>query len=820
MNAITPPSAMRMEAATEELYALLPAHIRTVDAKNGWALKGLVRVLAEGTVLVDREIDMLLDSMFVETAPEAALAELAALVASEPLRPPPGGSGFSSRTFIANTVRYRRGKGTARVLEQLTADVAGMGAVAVEYFQRLARLTHLIDFRAERPGTAFLVPGVTASRTATSFDVLPRLVDVRSIARAAGRHHVRNVGVHVLRPVVSVWATPAGGSPLGADKLAGVPPARGWPNGNTVSAGYYQLSEQPGRALRLFNPDRRSETDLERAVETDLPDRLRRLPLHLETDALRLELLGRPVETSEPPWFDSLGQPFTIFLRRAGSTTFARVAPRQVLIANLESLPSPAGSRPQAKKTYSWFEGKAGGAQPKTGDADILCGFDPVTGRLIVVPPAVGEQDVEEVRVAYATGSGREIGAGPHDRNSDDVPFDIVNSGSVTHFVRVVDDSQAESGSPADALREVKTLKKALAEWSATGGPGKRGFIILVRCGREAAAGNAANVPVKVHPDSELHIVAAQWREKKQKPGIADNAQRLGYLVRRDRRFTIDSPVQVTAASAPPSGGDAGVLVLDGLELTRGITLGAAAVSRLLVRHCTVRAPGKAALATGAALTSSDIAIDRSVLGRISLDTASGIATGTLTITGSIVSADEATAAAVSATSLDARLDNVTLFGTSTFKSLEATNVIFSEAVTVKRRQSGCIRFSWVATGSAAPRRYRCQPDLAIETAAAKKAPVSLTLDEGKSVALGVTPLFLDESLDEPTVGMLHPLTKDAIRLGGEGDTEMGAFSAAAEGLRLANLTSLFDDYVPFGLEAGVIDDTRSSAVALRRNRP
>jgi hypothetical protein len=48
----------------------------------------------------------------------------------------------------------------------------------------------------------------------------------------------------------------------------------------------------------------------------------------------------------------------------------------------------------------------------------------------------------------------------------------------------------------------------------------------------------------------------------------------------------------------------------------------------------------------------------------------------------------------------------------------------------------------------------------------------------------------------------------------------MGVFSVAANGLRAANLTSLFDDYVPFGLEAGVLDDTRSSAAAQRRNRP
>jgi len=141
------------------------------------------------------------------------------------------------------------------------------------------------------------------------------------------------------------------------------------------------------------------------------------------------------------------------------------------------------------------------------------------------------------------------------------------------------------------------------------------------------------------------------------------------------------------------------------------------------------------------------------------------------------------------------------------------------EAAVVTRRQSGCVRYSWVPTGSAVPRRFRCQPDLAIAAAAAKKGS-PLTAAERVTAVLGVTPLFLDTSLDEPTVAMLHPLTRDAIRLGGENETEMGVFSAAAEGLRVANLTSLFDDYVPFGLEAAVLDDARSSAVALRRNRP
>jgi hypothetical protein len=810
----------RVAAAAELLYALLPAHVRSVDADNGWAMKALFGVLAGGSVEIDREIDTLLDSMFVETAPETALADIAALVASEPLRVLPPGSGFSPRAFIANTVRYRRGKGTARVLEALATDVAGMGAVAVEYFQRLSRLQHLIDVRTERPGTAFLVPGTTAARTATGFDRLPRLVDVRSIARAGGRHHVPNVGVHVLRPVVRVFATPSGGATVAVDDLAGVALARPWPDGGTVHPGYFQLSEQPGRALRLFNPDRRSQTELDRVVETDLPDRLRRLPLHLETEERRHATLeARPAALGDAPWFDAIGQPFAIFLRRVGATTFERVPPDEVLIANLDAAPATAGARPAATRSHSWFEGKASGAVPKTATHPIACGFDPVTGRVIVATPAGGAADVEEVRVAHGTGIGREIGAGVQDRNTADVPFDVRDTSRLTHFIRIVDAIKPESGSPSSNVRPVMTLAKALTEWAAAT-PGMRGLIVLVRCDREGAAGGATTIPVAVHPDSELHFVSAQWREKKPSPGVPDDPQRRGYLVRRDRRFTIDAPVRVTASAPPPANGRPGILVLDGLELTGGVSIGARAVSRLLVRHSTVRAPGGTAIGTTAPLDGAEIAIDRAIVGRVNLDFGGGVAIGSIVVTDSIVSADEAAGGAISATSLDGRFRNVTVLGTSTFKSLEATNVVFDATVTVTRRQAGCLRFSWIAAGSAVPRRFRCQPDLAVTAAAARKEPVPLTTAERDTVALGLTPLYLDTSLDEPTVAMLHPLTRDAIRLGGEGDSEMGAFSAAAEGLRLANLTSLFDDYVPFGLEAGVIDDTRSSAVALRRNRP
>ena len=145
-----PLPASQIEAAADRLYRLLPEHIRSTDAANGWALRALVTVLASGSAEIDREIETLYAAIFVESAPEAALDAIAALVGAEPLRPLPPGGGHNARAYIANTLRYRRGKGTARILEALAADVGGYGAAVVEYFMRLARTQNLIDVRPEK----------------------------------------------------------------------------------------------------------------------------------------------------------------------------------------------------------------------------------------------------------------------------------------------------------------------------------------------------------------------------------------------------------------------------------------------------------------------------------------------------------------------------------------------------------------------------------------------------------------------------------------------------------------------------------------------
>jgi hypothetical protein len=83
-----------------------------------------------------------------------------------------------------------------------------------------------------------------------------------------------------------------------------------------------------------------------------------------------------------------------------------------------------------------------------------------------------------------------------------------------------------------------------------------------------------------------------------------------------------------------------------------------------------------------------------------------------------------------------------------------------------------------------------------------------------------VTPVFLDTDLDQPTAVMLSSRAPEAIRRGGEGGTEMGAFAAAGQSIRFANLASLFDKDLAVTLEGAILDDTRSRATTDRRNVP
>ncbi|MFF1867636.1 hypothetical protein [Streptomyces sp. CB03911] len=808
----------RVEAVATALYALLPAHVRQADLASTGALRALFGVLGLASAEIDAEIEAWYDALFVETADEAALAAIAALVAAPALHRVPGDGGTGRRAFVANTIRYRRGKGTARVVESAAADVTGLPTVVVEYHQRLARLGHLLDLRADRPTTADPTSGGTASSVGGAFDRLPRLLDVRRVdqprpGRPAGRHAPTSVGVHLLRPLVMTFPAPTVEHVTPAD-VAGLPRARRWEAGTPPLPGLFQLAQQPGAELRLFNPDRRADAAGARPREVDLPDRLRRLPLHQETAELRAARLEkRPPQLPDRPWFDHAGAPFTVFLRREGRPDFDRVPPEEIRIVNLES---PPAGQPAAEVTHTWYEPRADGPERRSASRPIACAVDPVTGR-IALPGAPGLPEVAEVRVACATAAGRAVGAGPQDRNAPDQPFDIRDTGGSKDLVWVVDAVAPAGGSTETSGRTVPTLAAALTEVAAQGA-GRRSLVLLARCDLEGAPAGSTTLDVTVPPGAEVHLVAAQWRRPQETPGAPADPALRGFVVRRERRYTVDAPMRVLRGTGP-AGGPAGRLVLDGLELTRGLRLRSGALAGLELRYVTVRAPGEVAVGADGELDGVRVAIDRTICGPLRLGDTTHRVSGELMVSDSVVTADDAPGDALAAPALDVTLGNVTVLGTSSLRSLRATNSLFTEPVQVTRRQSGCLRYSYVPPGSATPRTFRCQPSLAL-AAAERAAHRPLAPAEAEAVRLANEPLFLDTSADEPTLALLHPLAPDGIRSGGEDEAEMGAFADAAFGITVADVRALTEEYLPVALEAGIIDDTRSSAVTARRNKP
>ncbi len=163
-----------------------------------------------------------------------------------------------------------------------------------------------------------------------------------------------------------------------------------------------------------------------------------------------------------------------------------------------------------------------------------------------------------------------------------------------------------------------------------------------------------------------------------------------------------------------------------------------------------------------------------------------------------------------------ASLVRTTIFGEVNVQELQlASEVIFNSRVMSQRRQNGCVRFSFVPEGSKTPRRYRCQPDFEItqETDAAENAAAlaGTTLSQLDRDAIRddvyswLLPSFTDIHYGSPGYGQLLVSCPQQIQTGAEDGSEMGAFDFLKQPQRVTSLRVRLQEYLPFGLEPGLI---------------
>lgn len=724
------------------LFELLPAVHRVRDAEAGNALEALLEVIQAEVEVVEADIEALYDNWFIETCDDWVVPYIADLLGVEGIVPVEG-AGFSQRGVVANSIAYRRAKGTVAVLEQLAFDVTGWPARAVEFFQRLATTRSM---NHERSGTSDLatVPlrdaGV-AELAGTPFSQAAHTLDVRHVDNGRGGHNIPNLGIFLWR--------------LESYAMARASACRHDDHGR------YRF-DPLGRDMPLFNRRRRERTLDHLATEYNVPGPLRRRALDDELEALRQDLAERSAaatlaatQAAKPEvvdaWFDE-ERPVLRVYRDAGGG-MEEIPPEAIVIADLSGDVADGGWRiPNDERTYRV---RVPGRPDDYETFDIDVAVDPVTGRLAFAEPP------RKAEVSFGYGFAGDLGGGPYGRRAS-LAETLPDVAKTTFLYGVTRGEFEPSGEEADE-RIVDTLAKALKAWNDH---------LAVRAGRPAFGVIAVmdsrtyeeDVEIRVPERARLLIVAADW------PALG---RAEGTLAPEDVRPHLLGKLTVKPAAA---GAEApGEFTLDGLLLEGSLEIKKGELAALRIAHCTL-----ASAASPAALTvpTGAVSLVRAITGPLTVTDGAR----SLRVTDSVVGSGAGPAIDAD---VPVAVEASTILGTSTVQSLEASNSIFTGRVVAERRQRGCVRYCYLPVDSAVPRRFRCHP---VDEAAARR----------------VGPVFSSTRLGRPGFAQLAASCPPEIAAGADDESEMGAFHFLAQPQRARNLAAQLDGYLRYGLEAGV----------------
>ncbi|MFC7737920.1 hypothetical protein ACFQX4_19270 [Roseomonas sp. GCM10028921] len=696
-----------MSFDADRLATLLPALYRLRDAERGGPLAELLSILAGQAAVLEEDLAQLYDDQFIETCAEWVVPYIGDLVGARTLFVPEDAA-FSQRAQVANTLAYRRRKGTAALLEQLARDTTGWDAAVVEFFQRLATTQYMNHIRPDNLSWAALRPAAPLEWTGTPFETAARTADVRRIEPRRGRHNIPNIGLFLYR--------------IASDPITDAMAFR-------VDDFRYRF-DPLGRDLPLYNRavTETEITQLAGPANVPLPLGRRRLSRELELHyglrtrdhparGLLLAADGREIlaEASSPP---------------------ARLRDL-VRICDLSDLTDPGGN------VLGWAH----------ADGDRIA-IDPVLGR-IAFPP--GRLAPTGVRVSYHQGLAGQIGGGGYGRAA-------TFTRGLAPVIRV----------PGDAA----ALQLALDQLAASGG--------VVEITRNDVFAEA--LAIRVAAGRSIELRAAD----KLRPVI----------------LPLGGMLEVY-------GGAESEVVLNGLLVAGGVAVpasGPAGRNRLRVlriRHCSLVPGAVAPMRVGALSTpglppgprlrlepeTAEAEIRRSILGPVAAAEGARVV-----LADSILDAgaeDAVAHAAADGAGVGAVLEaeNATIVGRVHAAMLHASGCIFlaradaaagwAAPVLAARLQEGCVRFSYLPPGARVPRPYRCQPANAADAARMR-------------------PAFASLRFGDPGYGQLSRQTAAEIREGAEDGAEMGTFHHLFQPQREGNLRVRLDEYLRFGLEAGI----------------
>lgn len=383
-----------MTLPSDRLYKLLPAIYRERDLERqdqrerdlnhqDWQeldlerqeLRSLLRLIEHELSILEGDIAELYENWFIETCADWVVPYIGDLLGVNGVSTRNAITNSRSRTYgqqeqrayVANTLAYRRRKGTAAVVEQIARDVTGWQARAVEYFERLAisqNVNHIrpgnttVDLRASNP----------LQQLGSPFE---QQVAYTAEVRQQGRYNIANLGLFLWR-------------------LQSYPITKG--NAGILQKTHpslrdrgYTFNPLGDPEVNLFNPPQTETEITQLAEEVNVPGELRADPTYAGYHA-------------EPPVFQIFvnRQPKAIPAQEVLITTLP--IDEKTQLETLQQTPSPLTQPPAATKVVA---------------------VNPELGRIAFL----GHKPPSQVEVTYAYGFSGDIGGGPYDRSTSLTPL-------------------------------------------------------------------------------------------------------------------------------------------------------------------------------------------------------------------------------------------------------------------------------------------------------------------------------------------------------------------------------------------------------------
>ena len=762
-----------MTEARTPLYELLPALYRERDAELGEPLRRLLGIVDGQAAIIEADIARLYDDLFAETASPWVLPYIGDLVGNLPLfgidevdngdtagqrfpdlrgpRLSPD-VGARRRADVVKTIYYRRRKGTPPMLEELARDVTGWAAHLVEFFQLLGWTQMVRNHIRPQATLPDLHSFERCDRVRGPFDAFAHSVDVRPIGAKDGWHGIRTIGFFVWR--------------LGSFELAGADARR-----DPTDAFGWHVSPL-GQAAPLFAGWTREGDEAGLTGEPHIPGPIRKAAFYQDLKAAHAQ---SPVPAATTWYATPPSDPDAASPPGSLSITLHRGATRW---------PVPTGRLRCAD--LSTFR------QPGDGlvTIDVTLGRIAIGSKLATDPAEIVADDADRVETTHHYGFSAGLGGGPYERRAWTVRRDSLDGETAPPLVLRVRKDGAGGA--------FTTLAAALSDWA---GPVhlKRDAIIAVEDSRTYAE----SLSIEPRDGGWLAIEAVSGA----RPHLLGDVVVTG--IHEDASVTLSG---LCVEGKLEVGGSLGHLRLLHTTLVPGPKiLGTGPETGPTIEPSLIVAAG-----TTPSLLNEKLEVDLafSITGPLDIPRHARA----LRLLDCIVTADP-DAVAIGTTAEvgpPTAMERTSVLGATRVEAmLLASESILEGPVHCNRRQLGCIRFSYVRPGSRTPRRYRCQPDLQIQAeaeAAEQALGFPLTDSERDLIAARVAawlrPAWTSRRYGQPGFAQLHEAAPAEIATGAEDGAEMGAFCHLKQPQRAANLRQRLEEYLPFGLDAGLLPVT------------